>query len=103
MAIKTPTKDPSPSPAYIEAVSEIMQIYKSLPPRPSFEDIEAAKSVIETSTTEQTQLLQQISSQNCPEVLLLLWLPVSLFQVCTTPFSSFLFSLFYLKNGFLGF
>jgi Leucine-rich repeat (LRR) protein len=54
------------SPASVETVSEIMQIYKSLPPRPTIEEIEAANSVISTSTAEQKQRLEEISSANCP-------------------------------------
>lgn len=52
-----------PSPAFIESVEEIMQIYKSLPPRPSIEEVEAAMSVIRTVDSEEELKLEEISKQ----------------------------------------
>ncbi|PSR89226.1 Plant intracellular Ras-group-related LRR protein [Actinidia chinensis var. chinensis] len=63
----TPKRDPDPSPAYAESVQEIMNTYKSLPPRPPIEDVEAAKSVLQTLKTEQETKLEEISSQVCPQ------------------------------------
>lgn len=60
-------KDPSPAPAFTETVEEIMKLYKSLPPRPSIEDIEAAVSVIKTVNYEEQQKIQEISKQEVPQ------------------------------------
>ncbi|CAA3027356.1 plant intracellular Ras-group-related LRR 5-like [Olea europaea subsp. europaea] len=56
-----------PSPAYGETVEEIMKIYKSLPPRPSIEDVEAALSVINTVEEQERLLLEEISNQEGPQ------------------------------------
>lgn len=56
-----------PSPAFIESVEEIMQIYKSLPPRPSIEEVEAAMSVIKTVDSEEELKLEKISRQVVPK------------------------------------
>ncbi|KAH7863164.1 hypothetical protein Vadar_014146 [Vaccinium darrowii] len=55
-----------PSPAYLEAVEEIMRTYKTLPPRPTIEEVEAATSVLDTVNTEQHTKLEEISSQVGP-------------------------------------
>ncbi|KAB1215898.1 Plant intracellular Ras-group-related LRR protein 5 [Morella rubra] len=56
-----------PSPVFVETVQEIMSIYRSLPPRPSIEEIEAAKSVLETVDTEEQMKLDEISKQKAPQ------------------------------------
>ncbi|PRQ18725.1 putative leucine-rich repeat domain, L domain-containing protein [Rosa chinensis] len=60
-------KENPPSPAFIETVEEIMKIYKSLPPRPSIEEVEAAMSVLKTVDTEEEQRLEEISKQVVPK------------------------------------
>ncbi|KAI3443971.1 hypothetical protein Pfo_000636 [Paulownia fortunei] len=54
-------------PAYVETVEEITRIYKSLPPRPSIEEVEAAISVLHTVETEQNLQLEEISKQHPPQ------------------------------------
>ncbi|KAI3692058.1 hypothetical protein L6452_31867 [Arctium lappa] len=49
-----------------ETIQEIMTTYKSLPPRPTIEDLEAAISVIKTLNTEEKQKLDEINTQICP-------------------------------------
>lgn len=61
----TPDKN-DPSPAYAETVEEIMKSYKSLPPRPSIEEVEAAVSVVETVNYEEQERLEEISKQVAP-------------------------------------
>lgn len=56
-----PKKDPSP--AYLEAVEEIMKTYRSLPPRPTVEELEAAISVVKTVNSEEQLRLEEISNQ----------------------------------------
>lgn len=55
------------SPAYTEAVEEIMRIYRSLPPRPTIEELEAAISLVKTVDSEQKLKLDQLSSQVPPQ------------------------------------
>ncbi|KAK1356541.1 Plant intracellular Ras-group-related LRR protein 5 [Heracleum sosnowskyi] len=55
------------SPAYTEAVEEIMRIYRSLPPRPSIEELEAAISLVKTVDSEEKLKLDQLSSQLPPQ------------------------------------
>ncbi|KAF7139543.1 hypothetical protein RHSIM_Rhsim07G0125000 [Rhododendron simsii] len=55
-----------PSPAYLQAVEEITRAYKSLPPRPTIEEVEAATSVLHTVNTSQHTKLEEISSQPGP-------------------------------------
>jgi hypothetical protein len=57
-----PKQDP-PSPAVVETVQEIMRIYRSLPPRPSLEELEAATSVLKTVNTEEQMKLEELSKQ----------------------------------------
>lgn len=61
------TKKVDPPPAYMEAVEEIMKTYKSLPPRPSIEQLEAAISVVNSVTSEQQLRLEEISNQLAPQ------------------------------------
>lgn len=55
------------SPAYTEAVEEIMRIYRSLPPRPTIEELEAAISLVKTVDSEEKLKLDQLSSQLPPQ------------------------------------
>lgn len=43
-----------------------MKLYRSLPSRPSIEEVEAAMSVIETVNGEEQRRLEEISKQECP-------------------------------------
>ncbi|TYH81548.1 hypothetical protein ES332_D03G208600v1 [Gossypium tomentosum] len=58
MAVKSKQ---NPSPAFIETIQEIMRLYKSLPPRPSIEEVEAAKTVLQTAKNEEKTKLEAIS------------------------------------------
>nr|XP_043630806.1 plant intracellular Ras-group-related LRR protein 5-like [Erigeron canadensis] len=60
-------KDSSNNNSNTEIIQEIMKTYKSLPPRPTIEELEAAISVIKTVNTEEKQKLDEISSQICPQ------------------------------------
>ncbi|GAA0145363.1 scaffold/adaptor protein [Lithospermum erythrorhizon] len=51
---------PESSPAYVETVEEITKIFKSLLPRPSIEEVEAAISIIQTVNDEEEQRLEEI-------------------------------------------
>ncbi|XP_062073666.1 plant intracellular Ras-group-related LRR protein 5-like [Humulus lupulus] len=51
----------------VETVEEIMMTYKSLPPRPTIEEVEAAMSVIKTVDTEEQLKLDEISKQKPPK------------------------------------
>lgn len=61
----TATGDPPPT--YAATVEEITLIYKSLPPRPTIEEVEAANSVLQTVETEQKLQLEEISKQPPPQ------------------------------------
>ncbi|KAH1115764.1 hypothetical protein J1N35_009142 [Gossypium stocksii] len=52
-----------PSPAFVETVQEIMRLYRSLPPRPSIEDVAAAKPVLKTVENEEKIKLEEISME----------------------------------------
>nr|AMM42832.1 LRR-RLK [Vernicia fordii] len=65
MAVKSSNQHPSP--AFVETVEEIMKLYRSLPARPSIEEVEAAMSVIETVNSEEQQKLDKVSKQDCPQ------------------------------------
>ncbi|KAK6250975.1 hypothetical protein SCA6_004980 [Theobroma cacao] len=56
-----------PSPAFVETVQEIMRLYRSLPPRPSIEEVEAAKSVLQTVENEEKLKLEEISKAQAAE------------------------------------
>ncbi|KAA3456383.1 plant intracellular Ras-group-related LRR protein 5-like [Gossypium australe] len=60
MAMAVKSKQ-DPSPAFIETIQEIMRLYKSLPPRPSIEEVEAAKTVLQTAENEEKTKLEAIS------------------------------------------
>ncbi|XP_047167478.1 plant intracellular Ras-group-related LRR protein 5-like [Vigna umbellata] len=61
-------KDPPkrPSRAFLDTVEEITAIYRSLPPRPSIEEVEAATSTVDTLNNEEQTKLHQISMQKPP-------------------------------------
>nr|XP_010919876.2 plant intracellular Ras-group-related LRR protein 5 [Elaeis guineensis] len=48
------------SPAVVDAVEEIMRVYRSLPPRPSIDEVEAAMAVIKSSTAEEELRMQEV-------------------------------------------
>lgn len=50
----------------IEAVEEIMMTYRSLPPRPSIEEVEAAMAVIGTADSEQELRVGEIAKMQRP-------------------------------------
>ncbi|XP_011018598.1 PREDICTED: plant intracellular Ras-group-related LRR protein 5-like [Populus euphratica] len=66
MTVKT-SKKQDPSPAFLETVDEIMRLYKSLPSRPSIEEVEAAISVIKTVNSEEQARLDDIAELDCPQ------------------------------------
>ncbi|KAL8488514.1 hypothetical protein ACS0TY_024696 [Phlomoides rotata] len=53
--------------AYVGTVEEITRIYKSLPPRPSVEVVEAAVSVLLTVETEEKLQIEEISKEPPPQ------------------------------------
>ncbi|GAU24824.1 hypothetical protein TSUD_157370 [Trifolium subterraneum] len=61
----TPYPKP-PSHATLNTIQEITQIYSSLPPRPSIEEIEAATSTLDTLNNLEQTKLQEISTQKPP-------------------------------------
>lgn len=61
-----PKQEP-PSPAFAETVEEITRIYRSLPTRPSVEEVEAAISVLKTVDTEEQMKLEEISKQEASQ------------------------------------
>ncbi|BFG31072.1 hypothetical protein CerSpe_173460 [Prunus speciosa] len=67
MGVKRKQEDPPQSSAFVETVEEIMKLYKSLPPRPSIEEVEAAQSVLKTVNSEEEKKLEEISKQEKPE------------------------------------
>lgn len=66
----------SSSTAYVETVGEIMKLYKSVPPRPSIEEVEAAVSVIKEVDREEQQRTEEINGEEAPEDV-----PAELFSV----------------------
>ncbi|KAJ1428949.1 Leucine-rich repeat [Sesbania bispinosa] len=52
-----------PSRAFLDTVQEITRIYRSLPPRPSLEEVEAATSTVETVNNVEQTKLHEISMQ----------------------------------------
>lgn len=56
-----------PSPAFVDTVQEIMSLYKSLPPRPSIDEVEAAMSVVKTVNAEEQLKLEEISKMEKPK------------------------------------
>ncbi|CAL5374233.1 unnamed protein product [Camellia sinensis] len=68
--------NPNPSPAYVEAIEEIMKTYKSLLPRPTIEKVKAATSLLHTVETEHQSRLSEISVHVAPPAV-----PPELFSV----------------------
>nr|DAD18160.1 TPA_asm: hypothetical protein HUJ06_019623 [Nelumbo nucifera] len=56
----------NPSPAVLESIDEIMRIFRSLPPRPTLEEVEAAMSVLRTVNSEEQLRLSEISKEEKP-------------------------------------
>ncbi|XP_044503819.1 plant intracellular Ras-group-related LRR protein 5-like [Mangifera indica] len=55
-----------PSPAFLRTFEDIMSLYRSLPPRPSIEEVEAALSVIKTVNTKEKTKLEEVSKEERP-------------------------------------
>ncbi|KAG9452257.1 hypothetical protein H6P81_005161 [Aristolochia fimbriata] len=53
-------------PGVVETVNEIMKIMRSLPPRPTIDDVDAAMSVVKTADSEEQAKLDEISEQRKP-------------------------------------
>lgn len=66
MTVLLSKEKPSPSSAFVETVEEITRLYRSLPPRPSIEQVEAAMSVLQTVDTEEQTKLDEITKQEKP-------------------------------------
>ena len=66
MTVKT-RKNQVQSPAFLETVEEITRLYKSLPSRPSIEEVEAAISVIKTVNNEEQARLDEFGELECPQ------------------------------------
>lgn len=67
MAVLTKQDPPPPPPALADSIDEITRIYRSLPPRPAIEEVEAAASVLETVDSEEKARLEEISRQELPK------------------------------------
>lgn len=69
MAVKPEVEEnhPPPPPAVVETVDEIMRTYRSLPPRPTIEEVEAAVSVLKTVNSEEPAKLDEISKHKVPK------------------------------------
>lgn len=63
----TPYPQQPPSRAFLNTIQEITQIYSSLPPRPSIEEVEAATSTLDTLNNVEQTKLQDISNQKPPQ------------------------------------
>ncbi|XP_027347407.1 plant intracellular Ras-group-related LRR protein 5-like [Abrus precatorius] len=61
-----PQPQQASSRAFLDTVQEITSIYRSLPPRPSIEEVEAATSTMDTVNTEEKIRLNEISMQEIP-------------------------------------
>ncbi|CAB4309681.1 unnamed protein product [Prunus armeniaca] len=61
MGVERKQEDPPPSSACVETVEEIMKLYKSLPPRPSIEEVEAAPK--QSTEVKKTMVLFQSQDQ----------------------------------------
>ncbi|CAL1376187.1 unnamed protein product [Linum trigynum] len=56
----------APSPAFVDTVAEIMRLYRSLPPRPSIDEVEAAVAVVKSIQNEEQAKLEEISKHQRP-------------------------------------
>ncbi|RDX89220.1 Plant intracellular Ras-group-related LRR protein 5 [Mucuna pruriens] len=66
MATKAESGKDPPSHGFLETVEEITRIYRSLPPRPSIEEVEAATCTVDTLNNEEQTKLHEISVQQAP-------------------------------------
>ncbi|MQL93939.1 hypothetical protein Taro_026593 [Colocasia esculenta] len=66
MAVAPPQ---GPAPAVVAAVDEIMRTYRSLPPPPSIEEVEAAEAVIRGADAEEQARLDELARQEKPSEL----------------------------------
>lgn len=53
-------------PAVVEAVEEIMRTYRSLPPRPTIEEVEGATAVLTSSNCEEDAKIEELSRKGKP-------------------------------------
>ncbi|XP_072958198.1 plant intracellular Ras-group-related LRR protein 5-like [Typha angustifolia] len=61
------TIPPRPTPpAVSEVAEEIMRLYRSLPPRPSIEEVEAAVAVIKTANSEEETRIKEVGMMEKP-------------------------------------
>ncbi|KAI6702388.1 hypothetical protein NL676_011524 [Syzygium grande] len=67
MAVLTKQDPPPPPAALVASVDEITRIYRSLPPRPTVEEVEAASSVLAAVDSEEKAKLEEISKQEPPK------------------------------------
>ncbi|KAJ8632070.1 hypothetical protein MRB53_025406 [Persea americana] len=56
----------NPPPSVIEAVDEIMRIYRSLPPRPTIDEVDAAMAILNSVESEEQLRTEEISNQKKP-------------------------------------
>ncbi|CAI0441601.1 unnamed protein product [Linum tenue] len=56
----------APSPAFVDTVAEIMRLYRSLPPRPSIDEVEASVAVVKSIQNEEQAKLEEISKHQRP-------------------------------------
>ncbi|CAL1403614.1 unnamed protein product [Linum trigynum] len=56
----------APSPAIVDTVAEIMRLSRSLPPRPSIDEVEAAVVVVKSIQNEEQAKLEEISKHQRP-------------------------------------
>ncbi|CAN0842955.1 Plant intracellular Ras-group-related LRR protein 5 [Linum grandiflorum] len=66
MVVKSTDGGPSPPASLVDTVGEIMSLYRSLPPRPSIDEVEAAVSVVKSVKAEEQSKLEEISTHCCP-------------------------------------
>ncbi|PPS20311.1 hypothetical protein GOBAR_AA00265 [Gossypium barbadense] len=62
-----------PSPVFVETVQEIMRLYRSLPPRPSIEEVAAAKSVLKIVENEEKSSLRRSQWNDHLKMSLMRW------------------------------
>lgn len=73
---KSSSSSATSSTGYVETVGEIMKLYKSVPPRPSIEEVEAAVSVIKEVEREEQERIDEINGEEAPRDV-----PAELFSV----------------------
>ncbi|XP_022155930.1 plant intracellular Ras-group-related LRR protein 5-like [Momordica charantia] len=62
----TSNQDPLPPP-FVDTVNELTRIFRSLPARPSIEEVEAAMAILDTVQNDEDFKLGEISKQRVPE------------------------------------